>query len=84
MIFLWPAMSYIRLRPEPIKSVTNILPIVTIVMGAIFIILGIWQIILHLVEGINCSGGEEMEYCLSTNASASSFLSTTVAMTTVT
>ncbi|XP_074653106.1 putative sodium-coupled neutral amino acid transporter 11 [Tubulanus polymorphus] len=67
MIFLFPALCYMKLRNEPILSKANVLPTVVVVLGVGVVCVGLYQVIEHLIAGVTCSHGAEMPYCIKTN-----------------
>ena len=65
MVFILPALCFIKARPEPLRCWKNIIPIFLIIFGVLVAITSFIFAIRDMQRGDTCSHGEEMDYCLS-------------------
>lgn len=53
-----------KLRQDPVLSKVNIFPILVSTFGILVAVVGVIAAIYNLSEGIECSHGQEMFYCI--------------------
>ncbi|XP_064648344.1 putative sodium-coupled neutral amino acid transporter 11 [Lineus longissimus] len=64
MIFIFPALCLMKLRPASEKTWQSmIIPIFMVVLGICFVFIGLAQVIMQIIEGIKCSHGKDLAYC---------------------
>ena len=65
LAFIIPPMCVMKLRPEPIFSKNNIIPILIATFGTLVAVIGFIMAIYNFSEGSQCSHGQDMPYCAS-------------------
>ncbi|CAH1790438.1 unnamed protein product, partial [Owenia fusiformis] len=63
LIFIFPALFYMKVREEKLLHWKNILPLFLILLGIFLSIGGIFFSIQSILSGDTCSHGEELWYC---------------------
>ncbi|XP_064624731.1 putative sodium-coupled neutral amino acid transporter 11 [Lineus longissimus] len=63
VVFILPPLCLIKLRPEPLKCIQNIVPVLTSLLGFIFFVLGTFQVVLHFIHGLDCENAQSWPYC---------------------
>lgn len=64
LAFVIPPLCVMKLRPEPIFSKGNIVPILIATFGALVAVVGFIMAVINFSEGIQCSHGKDMGYCI--------------------
>ncbi|KAL4221915.1 hypothetical protein ACF0H5_017967 [Mactra antiquata] len=63
LAFVIPPLCVMKLRPEPIFSKGNIVPLMIATFGSLVAVIGFIMAIVNFSEGNQCSHGKDMEYC---------------------
>ncbi|XP_064647636.1 putative sodium-coupled neutral amino acid transporter 11 isoform X2 [Lineus longissimus] len=71
LAFIIPPFCVMRLQQEAVFSLKNIPCILISLFGIVVMVVGVVMTILDIVNGITCSHGEEMPYCMTGNTTLS-------------
>ncbi|XP_074659138.1 putative sodium-coupled neutral amino acid transporter 11 [Tubulanus polymorphus] len=74
LAYIIPPLCVMRLQQDAIFSLKNVPCIVVCVFGILVMVCGFAMTVVDLVDGITCSHGKEMAYCLDANTNASVIL----------
>lgn len=71
LAFVIPPLCVMKLRPEPIFSKDNIVPLMIATFGSLVAVIGFIMAIVNFSEGNQCSHGKDMAYCVKEDSIAS-------------